>query len=87
MKLDHLCRREQGIDHIPMVGAMATPLKCGNVLRHGDVVEFNRAHQCFMTQRHPAFLPSKAQQHGVDVDGVTQDLGGHAVGIKRAQAF
>ena len=87
MELHHLRRRQQGIDHIPMVRAVPAPLKRSNVLCNRHVVKFNCAHQCFVAQRHPAFLPGIAQQHWVDKDRVAQDLGGHAVGIEGTQTF
>ena len=86
-ELDHLRRLQALHQHAQLMGRMAAPLKSRQVVAHLHIVEFNGPNQRFAAQRHPAFLPSKAQDHGVHINRVTHELFGQGVGIKTADAL
>ncbi len=77
---DLLCSTQRG-DALRIVRRMAAPLERRLVLLDLHRVELDGAHQRGMAQRHPALLPGEAQQHGVGVNGVAQQLlgGAHTV--------
>ncbi len=77
---DLLCSTQRG-DALRIVRRMAAPFERRLVLLDLHRVELDGAHQRGMAQRHPALLPGEAQQHGVGVNGVAQQLlgGAHTV--------
>ncbi len=60
---------------------LAPPFKGQGIFFNGNTVEFNSPQQALPREWYPAFLPGKAQQQGVRIDGIAQEVNRQGVGI------